>query len=108
MPQLPPFGDQYITCHMFGAAVHLKAQAKGLPRLQKYTDNSICKHKESYFLTNQFYNAANPQIHYKTTGPKIWQQAGYIVDYFVTDVGTGGMFSSTSFSSCWFVVMNAY
>lgn len=79
-----------MTCRMFGADVHLTAPAKGLTGLQEYTDELMSNQQEAYFLTNQFYNAANPQMHYQTTGPEIWQQAGHVVDYFVTGVGTGG------------------
>lgn len=91
MPQLPSYEERYMTCRMFGADVHLTAPAQGLPGLQAYTDELMSQQQEgSYFLTNQFYNAANPHMHYQTTGPEIWQQAGHVVDYFVTGVGTGG------------------
>jgi len=90
MPQLPPFEERYIICRMFGADVHLTAPAKGFPGLKDYTESLVAKDPSSYFLVNQFYNEANPQIHYETTGPEIWMQSGESVDYFVTGVGTGG------------------
>jgi len=90
MPQLPPFEERYIICRMFGADVHLTAPAKGMPGLKDYTEELVAKNIGSFFLTNQFYNEANPRIHYETTGPEIWEQSGQKVDYFVTGVGTGG------------------
>jgi len=90
MPQLPPFEERYIVCRMFGASVHLTAPAKGMPGLKDYTEDLVSKNKDAYFLTNQFYNEANPRVHYETTGPEIWDQSGEKVDYFVTGVGTGG------------------
>jgi cystathionine beta-synthase len=41
-------------------------------------------------LANQFYNDANSQAHYDTTGPEIWQQTGGRVTHFVYGAGTGG------------------
>ena len=41
-------------------------------------------------LANQFYNPANPDAHYATTGPEIWEQSGGRVTHFVASAGTGG------------------
>ena len=41
-------------------------------------------------LVNQFYNSANPEAHYRTTGPELWEQSGGRITHFFMGAGTGG------------------
>jgi cystathionine beta-synthase len=41
-------------------------------------------------LANQFYNDANPEAHFATTGPELWEQTGGRITHFVASAGTGG------------------
>ncbi|HEY6959504.1 MAG TPA: cystathionine beta-synthase [Candidatus Limnocylindria bacterium] len=50
----------------------------------------IARETPGGFLPNQYYNAMNPEAHYQTTGPEIWEQTGGTVTHFVAGVGTGG------------------
>ncbi|MCE0497412.1 MAG: cysteine synthase A [Methylacidiphilales bacterium] len=52
--------------------------------------------EHGYFWANQFDNTANRQIHYRTTGPEIWDQTEGRVTAFVASVGTGGTLAGTS------------
>ena len=51
-------------------------------RIASETPNAI--------LANQFYNAANPDAHYATTGPEVWEQTEGRITHFVAAAGTGG------------------
>src|SRR2546427_4956117 len=42
------------------------------------------------FQPNQYYNAMNPEAHYRTTGPEIWEQTAGRITHLVAGVGTGG------------------
>ena len=64
-----------------------------------HPDNYVMKAKQivkdtpGAVLANQFYNPVNPEAHYRTTGPEIWEQTGGRVTHFIAGAGTGGTVS---------------
>jgi cysteine synthase A len=59
----------------------------------KKVKDLVQKNPERYWWPDQFSNLNNPNTHYKTTGPEIWQQTIGTVDCFLASVGTGGTLS---------------
>lgn len=60
------------------------------PRSYYSVARRIVQETPNAILANQYYNPANPEAHYRTTGPEIWRQTGGQIDVLVAGVGTGG------------------
>lgn len=55
----------------------------------------VARETPNAFYTDQYSNPHNPEAHYLTTGPEIWEATGGEIDSFVTGLGTGGTISGT-------------
>ena len=73
----------------YGAELVLTPGDVGIPGAIKKAEE-IAKDTEGAFLASQFENTVNPEIHYKTTGPEIWEDTEGNVDIVVSGIGTGG------------------
>lgn len=78
----------------YGAKLVLTPGAQGMAGAIEKAKQLVSETPNS-FLAGQFDNPANPQAHYRTTGPEIWHDTDGQVDIFVAGVGTGGTVSGT-------------
>ncbi|HVN68929.1 MAG TPA: cystathionine beta-synthase [Candidatus Binatia bacterium] len=58
--------------------------------------NRLASEIPGAFQPNQFHNHYNPEAHYHTTGPEVWEQTGGAITHFVAGIGTGGTISGTA------------
>ncbi len=76
----------------FGAEVIITPTAVPPDHPQNYVmmAKRIAHDTPNAILANQFYNEANPEAHYATTGPELWEQSEGRITHFVASAGTGG------------------
>jgi cysteine synthase A len=74
---------------IFGTNIILTPGDKGMKGAVAEAER-IAASNHKYFMPQQFKNPANPEIHFQTTGPEIWEQTNGRIDVLVSGVGTGG------------------
>ncbi len=84
--------ERRTILEMYGANVVLTPAHEGMKGAIKKSEMLFNENKNAY-MPSQFNNPVNPETHYKTTGPEIWQSLKGKVDVLVAGVGSGGSIS---------------
>jgi cystathionine beta-synthase len=87
--------EKIDTLRAFGAEVVVCPTAVEPDSPQSYyrVADRLTEEIDGAFQPNQYFNPANPEAHYRTTGPEFWRQTGGRVTHLVIAVGTGGTIS---------------
>ena len=86
--------ERVLSMEAYGAKVILTPAAKTIEYSRELAEEMA--EKQGYFLLNQFGNADNYGMHYKTTGPEIWRDTKGKVTHFVSAMGTTGTIMGVS------------
>ncbi|MGB2962947.1 MAG: cysteine synthase A [Anaerolineales bacterium] len=73
----------------FGAELILTPASKGTAGAREKL-KEILKDNPDYFYVGQHVNHSNPEAHYRTTGPELWEDTSGKIDFLVAGLGTGG------------------
>ena len=84
---LQAFGAEVITCPTNVPADDPRSYYKTAERIRD---------ERGAYLPYQYYNQANPEAHYRSTGPEIWRQTDGRITHWVAGVGTGGTISGVA------------
>lgn len=97
--------ERYQVIHAFGGeTVKLSEVPEIVESMEKYGPDFVecvkaleqsVKDEKNIWFADQTRNPANPDVHFRTTGPEIWQDTDGEVDILVANVGTGGTLSGT-------------
>ena len=87
--------EKILLLRAFGARVLVTPTAvePDDPRSYYSVAQRVVEETPNAILANQYHNPVNPQSHYQTTGPEIWQQTRGRITHFVVGMGTGGTIS---------------
>ena len=86
--------ERIMLMKAYGAEVVLTDGKKGMQGSIEEAKR-LSEKNENSFIPSQFDNPQNPEAHYKTTGPEIWNDTDGKIDILVAGIGTGGTLSGT-------------